>query len=74
MAAAFYFAENILAGKPGALDQYLTVLKAGSSKYPYEILMEAGVDMKSPAVYQAVVERMKSAVADMSEVAVQSRK
>ena len=65
ISAGFYFAENILAGKPGALEQYLTVLKSGSSKYPYEILMDAGIDMKSPAVYQALIERMRTAVEEM---------
>lgn len=65
IAAAFYFAENILANQPGALDQYLKVLKAGSSKYPYEILLDAGVDMKSPKVYRALVERMRTAVKEI---------
>ena len=67
IAAAFYFAENILAGKPDARDKYLTVLQSGSSKYPYEILMDAGVDMKSPEVYQAVVARMKSAIEELKQ-------
>lgn len=57
--AAVYFATQIIEGKEGALEKYLTVLKAGGSKYPYDILLDAGVDMKSPQVYQAVVELMK---------------
>ncbi len=66
LAAAFYFAEGILTNKPRALENYLNVLKAGGSKYPYEILKEAGVDMKAPRVYQAVAHRLERALDELS--------
>jgi oligoendopeptidase F len=62
MAAAFYFADQILTNVPGARENYLNVLKAGSSKYPYEILKDAGVDMADPKVYKAVVRRAELAL------------
>ncbi len=65
ISAGFYFAENILNGIPGAQEKYLDVLKSGGSKYPYEILLDAGVDMKAPQVYQSIVARMKKAVEEL---------
>ncbi len=68
ISAAFYFAEQILAKKPGAVENYLKVLKAGSSNFPYEILKEAGVDMAKPDVYQAVVRRMEKALKEIDSL------
>jgi oligoendopeptidase F len=58
IAAGSMFADEILKGTPGAVDRYLNVLKAGGSTYPYELVKSAGVDLASPAPYQAVVARM----------------
>ncbi len=44
-------------GKP-AIEKFLNFLKAGSSKYPIDVLKEAGVDMTSPETVMAVVNRM----------------
>lgn len=52
------FAERILKGEPQAREKYLNVLKAGGSRYPYEMVKDAGVDLASPAPYQALVGRM----------------
>lgn len=54
------FADRILAGEPGASERYLDVLKAGGSRYPYELVKEAGVDLASPAAYQALIARMNA--------------
>lgn len=56
--AALHFAEDILAAKPGARDNYLKLLAGGGSVPPYQALKNAGLDMASPAPYQAVVKRM----------------
>ncbi|HLS61471.1 MAG TPA: oligoendopeptidase F [Virgibacillus sp.] len=45
--AATSLASGILSGKEGAVDRYLSFLKAGSSDYPIEVLKQAGVDMTS---------------------------
>lgn len=58
IAAGSLFAEDILKGTPGARDRYLNILKAGGSVYPYELVKSAGVDLASPAPYQAVFARM----------------
>lgn len=44
-AAATTLANGIIKQTPGALDHYLTYLKAGSSAYPIDIMQKAGVDM-----------------------------
>jgi oligoendopeptidase F len=46
-AAAQMISQKILEGDQKALDAYLNFLTVGSSKYPMDILMDAGVDMNS---------------------------
>ena len=48
IAGAQVLAKGILDKKPGALEDYLTFLKAGGSVYPIELLKQAGVDMSTP--------------------------
>jgi oligoendopeptidase F len=58
ISAGSLFAEDILAGKPGARDRYLGLISAGGSNYPYELVKAAGVDMAKSAPYDAVSRRM----------------
>ncbi len=53
--ASTYFAEKILTGGTAERDRYLSVLSAGGAGYGYDILRRAGLDMATPAPYQAVV-------------------
>ena len=55
ISAASYFARAILKGGAVERDTYLAVLKAGGSDYPVDILKRAGLDMASPAPYQAII-------------------
>lgn len=48
ISAAHALADQVLAGTPGAVDRYLAFLKAGSSRYPMDVLREAGVDLATP--------------------------
>lgn len=66
ISAATFFAQAILKGGPKERDNYLSVIKAGGSDYPVEILKRAGLDMASPAPYQALVADFKS-VLDQAE-------
>ncbi|HEY9106598.1 MAG TPA: M3 family oligoendopeptidase [Roseateles sp.] len=63
--AALHFAEDILAGKPGARDNYLKLLAGGGSVPPYQALKNAGLDMATPAPYQAVIQRMDRIMDEM---------
>jgi len=55
ISAASYFARSILGGGAKERDTYLDVLKSGGSDYPVDILKRAGLDMTTPAPYQAVI-------------------
>jgi oligoendopeptidase F len=58
IAASSLFADAILSGEPGARERYLGLLAAGGSDYPYDLVKRAGVDLATPAPYQALVARM----------------
>ncbi len=48
ISAANALAKRIREGKPGAVESYLNMLRAGGSLYPMDALRMAGVDMASP--------------------------
>jgi oligoendopeptidase F len=54
-------------GQP-AIDKYLGFLKAGNSKYPIEVLKDAGVDMTSDAPIKAVVDKMNQLMDEMEKL------
>jgi oligoendopeptidase F len=58
ISAAAYFAERIEKGDAALRTRYLDMLKAGGSDDPYLVVKRAGVDMATPAPYQALVHRM----------------
>jgi oligoendopeptidase F len=62
IAAAHALAHRILSGAPGAADDYLKFLKAGSSLYPLDALKLAGVDMTTPAPVEAAFETLAGLV------------
>ena len=72
ISAGSMFAAEILKGEPGARDRYLNVLKSGGSAYPYDLVKAAGVDLATPAPYQAIFAHM-NAIMDEIE-AIQARK
>lgn len=51
--AANSLARDVLNGRDGAPDRYAQFLASGGSDYPLEILRRAGVDLESPAPYEA---------------------
>jgi oligoendopeptidase F len=69
IAAATFFTQSILTGGAKERDNFLSVLKAGGSDYPVEILKRAGLDMTSPAPYRALVADFAS-VLDQAEALV----
>ncbi|MCX6048939.1 MAG: oligoendopeptidase F [Chloroflexi bacterium] len=71
IAGAHALAEKILTGEAGAVDRYLSFLKAGGSLYPLDALKQAGVDLTTPepvertfAVLASLVERLEKLVGD----------
>jgi oligoendopeptidase F len=51
--AANSLAHDVLNGRDGATERYLSFLTSGGSDYPLEILRRAGVDLESTAPYDA---------------------
>jgi oligoendopeptidase F len=72
IAAASLFAEAILKNEPGAKERYLKMLSSGGSDYPYELVKAAGVDLATPAPYQALIARMNRIMDEIE--AIQSRR
>ncbi len=68
LAASAQLAREVLDGLPGASDRYLGLLKAGGSRYPYDLLKEAGVDLASPAPYRALEAQMNWAMDEIEKI------
>jgi oligoendopeptidase F len=69
MAGAASFADAIEhEGKP-AQDRFITLLKTGGADYPYNIYKKAGLDMASPAPYQALLARMDRTMDQIDAIA-----
>ena len=58
MAGAAEFTDAIEHEGAPARDRYIAMLKAGGSDYAYSLYKKAGIDMATPAPYQALVARM----------------
>jgi oligoendopeptidase F len=48
LAAAITLAKKVAEREPGALERYLGFLQGGSSKWPLDLLRDAGVDLEKP--------------------------
>lgn len=59
VAASSLLAERILNLEPGATTAYLHLLSAGGAGYPYDLLVEAGVDLARPEPYRTLMRRME---------------
>ena len=57
-AGAAEFTDAIFKGGASARGRFLDLLKAGGSAYPYDLYKRAGLDMATPAPYQALAARM----------------
>ncbi|HMB75886.1 MAG TPA: oligoendopeptidase F [Kiloniellaceae bacterium] len=68
LAASSLLAEAVIQGRPGAVENYLNLLKAGGSDYPYELLKRAGVDMATAEPYRAVFARMNAIMDQIEEI------
>jgi oligoendopeptidase F len=58
MAGAAQFTDAIEHEGAAARERFIAMLKAGGSNYPYELYKKAGLDMATPAPYQALAQRM----------------
>jgi oligoendopeptidase F len=68
LSAAIALAERVTAGGRAELDAYLGFLKGGCSKYPLELLRDAGVDMESPQPVDQALGRFERLVGELEEL------
>ncbi len=68
ISGAHALANRILAGTPGAAEDYLRFLKAGSSLYPVDALKLAGVDLTTPAPVEAAFDVLAGLVERLERV------
>jgi oligoendopeptidase F len=68
IAASQLLADAILRGDAGARARYLKLISSGGSKYPYDLVKEAGVDLATPAPYEALVRRMNGIMDRIEEI------
>ena len=59
IAAAVKFSSDIYNKVPGALEKYLGFLSAGGTKYPIDVLKDAGLDMTKPDTVRQALEFFK---------------
>jgi len=68
-AASLAIMEKYKNEGPKVLQDYIEkFLKAGSSKYPIDVLKDMGVDMNDPSVVKAVVNRMNELMNEMEKL------
>ena len=68
IAAAITLAKRVAGGGPRERERYLNFLRAGGSKFPLDLLRDAGVDLTSPEPVATAMERFKTLVAELEEL------
>jgi oligoendopeptidase F len=67
-AAAQFFGEQVASGKPGSRENYLNVLRSGSSVPPHELLKKAGLDLTTAAPHEFLVKRMNAVMDEVEKL------
>ena len=68
MSAAIALADRVLGGGKRELDDYLGFLKGGCSKFPLELMSDAGVDLLAPDAVDSALARFGSLVDELDEL------
>lgn len=63
--ASSALSEKVLAGEPGATERYVKFLSAGKSKYPIELLKDAGIDMTTDEPLELTMKKMNRVMDEM---------
>ena len=66
--ASAALSEKVLAGDAAATKRYLTFLSAGGSKYPIDLLKDAGVDMTSDEPLTLTMQKMNRVMDEMEKL------
>ena len=68
LSAAIALSERVLSGGQQELDDYLSFLKGGCSKFPLDLLRDAGVDMAKPGPVKTALDRFESLVDELDSL------
>jgi oligoendopeptidase F len=68
LSAAIALSDRVLRGGESELNDYLNFLKGGCSKYPLELLRDAGVDMEQPDAVNAAMNRFGELVQELEDL------
>ncbi len=68
LSAAIALSQRVLRGGPSELDDYLRFLKGGCSKYPLDLLRDAGVDLETPAPVDTALKLFGQRVDELNEL------
>ena len=68
LAAAITLAKRVADAVPGALDAYLGFLRGGSSRWPLDLLRDAGVDLERPEPVATALGRFAELVDELDRV------
>ena len=66
--ASSALSEKVLVGQPGATERYLKFISAGRSKYPIDLLKDAGVDMTTDEPLELTVKKMNRVMDEMEKL------
>jgi oligoendopeptidase F len=66
--ASSALSEKVLAGEPGSTERYLQFISAGKSKYPIDLLKDAGVDMTTDEPLELTVKKMNRVMDEMERL------
>ena len=68
LSAAIALSERVLRGGQPELDDYLGFLQAGCSKFPLDLLRDAGVDLETPQPVEAAMQKLASLVDSLDQL------
>ncbi len=66
--ASAALSEKVMAGDPAATKRYLTFLSSGGSKYPIDLLKEAGIDMTTDEPLELTMKKMNRVMDEMEKL------
>jgi len=66
--ASSALAEKVMAGDEAAKKRYLSFLSAGGSKYPIDLLKDAGVDMTTDEPLDLTIKKMNRVIDEMEKL------
>jgi oligoendopeptidase F len=66
LAAAITLAERVATREPGVLEAYLGFLRGGSSKWPLDLLRDAGIDLERPEPVATALGRFGALVDELA--------